>query len=146
MKYPLSTIVLTSVLTSFLVTTSDSTASPIMDVQRNMANIRFFTLTKADRERAKASAVRAVTTDRGVIKSVKSHRCKYVAVPIKAKNSQTGKSEDCIVKVQVKEKADGTIEATKADDTAYPTIKMKSGEVVTVGGELAVYAPVFDQP
>ncbi len=146
MKYPVTTLVLTAIVTSFLVTASDSIASPIMDVQRNMANIRFFTLTKADRERAKATAVRAVSTDRVVIKSVKSHRSKFVAVPIKAKNSKTGKTEDCLVKVQVQEKADGTIEATKAEEIAYPTVKLKTGQTVTVGGDLAVYAPVFDQP
>ena len=146
MKYPVTTIALSAILTSFLVTTSDSAASPIRDVQRNMSNIQFFTLTKADRERAKASAARAVSTDRAVIKSVKSNRTKYVAVPIKAKNSKTGKTEDCLAKVHVKEKADGTIEATKAEEIAYPTIKLKTGQTVTVGGDLAVYAPVFDQP
>lgn len=97
-----------------------------------------YSATVNQRRYAQEKANYALTNNRSVMRSVKANNARYVAVPVKADKGGS-KSKSGIVRVKVKEKSDGTLEAVGTDSKIYDSVPGKSGSQVKVGGEDAVY-------
>ncbi len=99
---------------------------------------KIYTATVNQRRYAQEKANYALANNRSVMRSVKAADARYVAVPVKAEKGNA-KSKSGIVRVKVKEKSDGTLEAVSTDSKIYDNVSGKTGSTVTVGGSDAIY-------
>lgn len=70
------------------------------------------------RSDAQARANYALTQNRSIMKSVKSSGATHLAVPVKRDTSDS-RSKSGVVRVKIKKKSDGTMEAGSTDSTLY---------------------------
>jgi hypothetical protein len=97
-----------------------------------------YSATVNQRRFAQENANYALANNRSIMNSVKASDARYVAVPVKAEKGNP-KSKAGIVRVKVKEKSDGTLEAVGTDSKIYDSVSGKTGSTVNVGGSDAVY-------
>jgi hypothetical protein len=88
-------------------------------------------------QQARERANYALAHDRSIMKSVKASGADYVAVKVKPKAGAPDQKSR-LIKVKVKENADGTMSAGEAGGTAYPVEPVSSGESLRLGMNQAI--------